>query len=241
VEAKRPNQKTPIIPADGFRELLAEFNEIINQAGKTYSLDDPDRQPPHWYFANYGSPEEACRKANEDAKEKAAKQFVQQYKRETTQRHKYIKRIEDRFSEYFLGRRGWLTEAMKKHERFKAMLIRTKFIAVMNYLWEITTPYKSTQELSKFVKGNPENLILFVVDTADMANKTNLSKSVVYRYIQGFVKFRVIKEVGKTDGKNPPKIYSFGKWVFWQGPKLPPRRNTYLTNSMIEEVSFFKV
>ena len=220
----------PVTPIDPFDAVLRYLSYIIDQAGNTYSLDDPDRQPPARYFRKGRSPEEACRKANHDVQVEAAREFAKQLRQ-------YPKRLENRFPDlFFVEREGhWLRKWMFEDDGIRKMLARTRFADVMDYFWQITT-WAETQKLLPFVKRKPTDKtpVLLSPSKSDMAKKLGTSESLAQKYIQAFAKIRVLKEVGKTPGRNPMKVYSIGTWVKYSGSddsSSGRRRNLYLRST----------
>jgi hypothetical protein len=228
---RRPDGKT-VTPNIDYAALHRHFLYTIDKAEQTYDLDDPDRQPPASYFSKCRTQEEreayaetACKKANKDKKAEAARQWVNERKAD-------LKKIERLFEELLFAEEKdkWPKKWQIKDKLIRKMLDRTRWADVMNYLWGITTN-KETQELRKFLNGNPEKLVLFTVNIEIMAYETKMSASMAYKYIREFSRLGIIKEVGKTEGRNGQKIYSIGTWVKW-GEEGRPRRNAYIKESL---------
>ncbi len=233
-EEPTPNRKPTPIDVD-FNLFLCRLAYELETARETYSCASEDRFPPPRYWADLTNPTQdqmqaACDKANNDACCKAAQEWL-------AQREKDISRLRQRFQEYLFVEEEdkWPKKWMVRDSKIKAMLNKTKFGVVMNYLWT-----NSTKEMTKnLVEQLPRektilrtgekvaDLVLVRVDPKGMAAGLRMSSAMAYRYIQRFAELGIIREQGKTPGFWV-KAYSIGTWVEFRGGL---RRNPFLINT----------
>jgi hypothetical protein len=116
---------------------------------------------------------------------------------------------------------------MTDHKKINAMLRRTQFSEVMNYIWKISSG-KMTKEMQKHLlsekcsveattgKGKKETreLVLFTVDIDEAAHEIGIGTGMVSQYLQRFAEMEIIHMIADGRGKaKHPTVYACGTWV----------------------------
>jgi hypothetical protein len=208
----------------------------LETAENTYSSDSEESLPPKKYWANLTDPtndemQNACDRANYDAGNEAIRNFIDRLEKNT---EKVRKKFQERL--FLDGEDKWPKKWMQRDLKIRAMLNKTRFAEVMNYLWTNANK-EMTKDLAELLP--PERTILRVgekklplvlvrVDPEEMATELKISSALAYKYIRRFSELGIIREQGNTPGYWV-KVYSIGTWLKWEANKQ--RRNPFLINT----------
>lgn len=131
---------------------------------------------------------------------------------------------------------------MEDDEEFVRMMSKEKFFCdILNHIWDISTHtltkslqtkvhWKKQSKIEHIKKTNKpirREFILFSIDYDYLSKEINLSISGIKKYLQRFVEYGIILDVGGGRGTKHPKIYAFGTWQ--KNPKTGIGKKPFLT------------
>jgi hypothetical protein len=152
-----------------------------------------------------------------------------------------LKQIQEELGLYVKTRKEWRWLFNRHYRRqLEPMLRQTRLHDVLVYLSDMAT-WEQTKAVAETLSPDDRQgavttskgkviyrpFILLRVNVEHAAQTLGMSKESVWRYLQAFVDYGVIKDHGRAGGKNLSKIYSLGLWQ--EHPQL--RRLFYLKST----------